>query len=113
MRETCVIEEEIRKESKIMTQNLQKRHLKWENTIEVDFIDIFCKSVHGLTISGLGAVVEVLEWGNEWNYCCFSSCVAEDSFLLEYDSLSQCNQVPKFRGWTGSIKTCREMLLVR
>jgi hypothetical protein len=36
MRETCVTEEEIRKESRIMTQNLKKGHLKWENAIEED-----------------------------------------------------------------------------
>ena len=71
-----------------MAQNLKKGHLKWGNTIKVDFIDIFCKGVHGLTIPRVGAVVKVLECGHEWKYLYFSICVAEDSFLLEYDIVS-------------------------
>jgi len=50
MRETCIADEEIRKANKIMTQNLKKEHLKLESTIKIDFIDIFCKSMRGLTI---------------------------------------------------------------
>ena len=68
MRQTCVTDEKVRKANKIMAQNLKKEYLKWENTLKVDIIDIFYKGVHGLTITSLGAVVKVLECGDEWKY---------------------------------------------
>jgi hypothetical protein len=68
MCEMCVTDEEIRKANKIVAQNLKKGHLKWENNIKVDGIDIFCKGVRGLTIPRVGAVVEVLECGLDWMY---------------------------------------------
>jgi hypothetical protein len=68
MHETWLTDEEIRKATKIMAQNLKKGHLKWGNTIKVYFMDIFCKGVHGLIIPRVGAVVKVLECCHEWKY---------------------------------------------
>jgi hypothetical protein len=68
---TCVTDEEIRKANKIMAQNVKKGHLKWENTIKVDFIEIFRKGVHGLTVPRVGAVVKVLKCCHEWKNLMF------------------------------------------
>jgi hypothetical protein len=63
--ETRVTDVEIRKSNRIVAQNLKKGHRGWENNIKVDFIEIFCKGVYGLTIPRVGAMLTFFDFGHE------------------------------------------------
>jgi hypothetical protein len=57
---TCVTDDEFRKVTKIVAQNLKKRLRRWENTTKVDFVEILCSGLRGLTILRVGVSDEGL-----------------------------------------------------